>query len=72
MDDIPMPAIKVIKGPLAGKAFPLNQCDVFIFGRSTKVHCSLPGDNTISRYHFLLEVNGADCFVRDLRYTCMM
>ena len=61
-----MPAIKVIKGPLAGKVFPLNQCDVFIFGRSTKVHCSLPGDNTISRYHFLLEINGPDCIARDL------
>ena len=61
-----MPVIKVIKGPLAGKHFPLDRCDVFIFGRSAKVHCSLPGDNTISRYHFLVEVNGPDCFLRDL------
>jgi len=58
--------LKVTKGPMQGREFVFDQHDVFIFGRHPDCHCCLPDDPTISRRHFLLEVNPPDCQIRDL------
>jgi DNA-directed RNA polymerase subunit RPC12/RpoP len=40
--------------------------DTFIFGRMDDCHVCLPGDNLLSRHHFILEVNPPDARLRDL------
>lgn len=65
--------LKVTGGPLyeaskatGGKSFPFDEPDIFIFGRALDAHCSLPSDLTISRHHFMLEINPPDCTLTDL------
>lgn len=65
-----MPAqvtVQVSEGPLKGKVFSFDEHDTFIFGRAPDCHARLPEDDrTVSRHHFILEVNPPDACVRDL------
>jgi len=58
---------KVVAGPLRGKRFVFTEHDTLIFGRAPECHARLPAnDLTVSRHHFLLEVNPPDARLRDL------
>ena len=58
--------LKAIKGPAEGRSFVFEDPDIFVFGRALEAHCSLPSDLTISRRHFMLEVQPPDCLLTDL------
>ena len=59
--------LEVVRGPLAPRVFSFEQPDTLIFGRAPDCHVPLPTrDDTVSRYHFLLEVNPPDARLRDL------
>ncbi len=53
-------------GPQSGRAFTFDHHDTFIVGRGEDVHFRLPDDPSLSRKHFLLEVNPPLCRLRDL------
>ena len=57
---------KATEGPAEGRSFSFDRPDIFIFGRALDAHCSVPSDGTISRRHFMLEVNPPDCVLTDL------
>ena len=59
--------LEVTRGPIRGKRFVFEAHDTFLFGRAQDCHARLPEeDATVSRHHFLLEVNPPDARVRDL------
>src|SRR3972149_12143583 len=59
--------IEVVRGPLAGRVFSFDRHDTLIFGRSPDGHACLPTeDETVSRHHFLLEVNPPEARLQDL------
>jgi serine/threonine protein kinase len=59
--------LKVVAGPIAGRAFSFDGHDTLLFGRSPDCHAELPEDDTTaSRHHFLLEVNPPQARLRDL------
>ncbi len=59
--------LEVMVGPIRGKQYVFEQHDTFIFGRASDCHARLPEeDATVSRHHFLLEVNPPDARVQDL------
>lgn len=58
--------LDVMKGPQAGTRFQFDRHDTFMIGRSPKVHLHIPDDPYFSRYHFMIEVNPPECFLRDL------
>jgi eukaryotic-like serine/threonine-protein kinase len=58
--------LTVTAGPHAGRAFAFDQHDTFLVGRGEDVHFRLPDDPTLSRKHFLLEVNPPLCRLQDL------
>ena len=59
--------LEVVAGPLRGKRFVFTEHDTLIFGRAPECHARLPAnDLTVSRHHFLLEVNPPDARLRDL------
>lgn len=58
--------LEITQGPMKGKAFSFEEHDIFLFGRSTNCHVSLPHDPYVSRHHFLLEANPPDARIRDL------
>jgi eukaryotic-like serine/threonine-protein kinase len=58
--------LEVIKGAIREKEFLFEEHDTFVFGREPDCQACLPGDNFVSRHHFLLEVNPPDACVRDL------
>lgn len=57
----------VEKGPEKGRVFTFDEHDTFIFGRAPNCHIRMPGeDATVSRHHFILEVDPPDGRLRDL------
>jgi hypothetical protein len=59
--------LKVVAGPLEGRAFVSERHDLLLFGRAEDCNARLPEDDTgVSRQHFLVEVNPPDVMVRDL------
>ncbi len=59
--------LEVTQGPLKGEIFTFDKHDVFLFGRGVDCHARLPeADPTVSRHHFLLEVNPPRIRIRDL------
>lgn len=59
--------LKAIEGPVQGRTFAFDEHDTFIFGRAEDCHVQLPEqDTTVSRHHFILEVNPPDARIRDL------
>jgi serine/threonine protein kinase len=59
--------LAVTAGPHAGQSFAFEQHDTFLVGRGEDVHFRLPDDQTLSRKHFLLEVNPPLCRIEDLK-----
>jgi len=59
--------LAVTAGPHAGQSFAFDQHDTFLVGRGEGVHFRLPDDQTLSRKHFLLEVNPPLCRIEDLK-----
>ncbi|VTR99176.1 FHA domain-containing protein [Tuwongella immobilis] len=59
--------LQVIEGPHKDKFFDFRSHDLFLVGRSTRAHFSLPAsDPFISRFHFVLELNDPLCRLVDL------
>src|SRR5438874_13752727 len=58
--------LTVTAGPHVGRAFAFDQHDTFLVGRGEDVHFRLPDDPSLSRKHFLLEVNPPLCRLQDL------
>ena len=62
-----MPAkvtFSVTKGGLAGKKFIYGEKEALILGRQEECAIALP-ENTVSRYHCMIEVNPPEVTVRD-------
>ena len=60
------PLLIVHTGPMKGKSFVFDEHDTFLFGRMSDCHACLPEDKSVSRHHFILEVNPPDARVSDL------
>lgn len=59
--------LEVKTGFMAGKRFEFDEHDTFVFGRASVCHIQMPReDDTVSRHHFILEVNPPDAVLRDL------
>jgi serine/threonine-protein kinase len=59
--------LTVMEGPHAGKAFRFNEHANFIVGRAPHAHFRFDeADNTVSRHHFLVEVNPPLCRLLDM------
>lgn len=59
--------LNVIRGPFKDRVFTFEEHDAFVFGRSPDLPAGLSDDDpTISRYHFILEVNPPLARIRDL------
>ena len=62
--------LTVIDGPHRGSAFEFVEHDAFLVGRSPEVQFRLPlRDKTLSRVHFLVEVNPPSCRLMDMAST---
>jgi serine/threonine-protein kinase len=59
--------LTVQAGPQVGRAFVFDDHDTFLVGRGEDVHFRLPDDPSMSRKHFLLEVNPPLCRLHDLK-----
>ncbi|MFM1801780.1 MAG: Serine/threonine-protein kinase StkP [Planctomycetota bacterium] len=60
-------SLKVVEGPHEGLCFEFENHDNFIVGRSPKAHFRLPAkDKTLSRFHFMVEVNPPFCRLIDM------
>ncbi len=59
--------LTVIEGPHSGQAYEFREHDTFIVGRSKDAHFRLPiKDKTLSRFHFMVEVNPPCCRLMDM------
>jgi serine/threonine-protein kinase len=57
----------VTEGPHRGQAFEFREHDTFMVGRSKDAHFRLPfKDKTLSRFHFMVEVNPPSCRLMDM------
>jgi eukaryotic-like serine/threonine-protein kinase len=62
--------LTVVEGPHKGSAFEFLEHDAFLVGRSPEVQFRLPlRDKTLSRVHFLIEVNPPSCRLMDMAST---
>ena len=62
--------LTVDRGPHQGSAFEFLEHDAFLVGRSPEVQFRLPlRDKTLSRVHFLVEVNPPSCRLMDMAST---
>ncbi len=62
--------LTVTEGPHRGSAFEFSDHDAFLVGRSPEVQFRLPlRDKTLSRVHFLVEVNPPSCRLMDMAST---
>ena len=59
--------LTVSAGPHLGQSFAFEQHDTFLVGRGEDVHFRLPDDPSLSRKHFLVEVNPPLCRIQDLK-----
>jgi serine/threonine protein kinase len=59
--------LTVQAGPQVGRSFVFADHDTFLVGRGEDVHFRLPDDPSMSRKHFLLEVNPPLCRIQDLK-----
>jgi eukaryotic-like serine/threonine-protein kinase len=59
--------LTVTEGPHQGQVFEFREHDTFIVGRSKDAHFRLPiKDKTLSRFHFMVEVNPPCCRLMDM------
>src|SRR3954447_13837499 len=60
-------SLTVTEGPHEGRAFEFRDHDTFIVGRSKDAQFRLPfKDKTLSRVHFMVEVNPPRCRLMDM------
>lgn len=59
-------SLTITSGPMADKMFTFDEHDTLLGGRLPDCHICLPDDRSVSRHHFLLEVNPPDARIRDL------
>jgi serine/threonine-protein kinase len=59
--------LTVHAGPHTGESFEFTEHDTFMVGRGEDVHFRLPDDPSMSRKHFLLEINPPLCRLHDLK-----
>ena len=57
--------LTITAGPMNGKMFVFDEHETFLFGRMADCHICLPEDKTVSRHHFLLEINPPQVRIRD-------
>jgi serine/threonine-protein kinase len=63
----PRVSLTVTAGPQQGRVFPFTGHTAFLVGRSRRADMQLPAaDDTVSRLHFLVEINPPHCRVTDL------
>ncbi len=63
-------ALTVKEGPHQGREFEFDEHDTFIVGRSARAQFRLPlKDASLSRIHFMVEVNPPQCRLTDLGST---
>lgn len=55
-----------VAGPLTGRSFEYADRDVFVFGRGSDCHASVPDDPYLSRHHFVIDLSPPLAVVRDL------
>ena len=58
--------LTVVAGRKQGELFVFDQHDTLLFGRMDDCQISLPDDQQVSRYHFILEANPPVARLRDL------
>jgi len=58
--------IKIITGPLSGKEMIFDRYETIMLGRLPECHISISDDQSISRYHFMLEINPPLAKLKDL------
>jgi hypothetical protein len=58
--------LTITEGAKKGEIIIFEEHDTLLFGRHEDCRVCLPGDNYISRHHFILEVNPPDARIRDL------
>lgn len=61
--------LEVIEGSQAGARFVFDRHDTFMVGRSKRTQFTISGDRFFSRFHFMIEANPPECFLRDLGST---
>jgi pSer/pThr/pTyr-binding forkhead associated (FHA) protein len=63
--------LEMLSGPQKGKNFVFERPEAFVIGRkkNERVQFRIPRDRYLSRYHMLIEVNRAECLLRDLGST---
>ena len=62
--------LTVVEGPHSGSRFEFRDHDAFLVGRSPEVQFRLPlRDKSLSRVHFLVEVNPPSCRLMDMAST---
>jgi serine/threonine-protein kinase len=62
--------LSVQEGPHQGREFEFREHDSFIVGRSTRAQFRLPlKDSSLSRVHFMVEINPPQCRLTDLGST---
>lgn len=58
--------LSISEGAEQGEVFVFDKHDTLLFGRMEDCQVCLPDDTTLSRHHFILEVNPPDARIRDL------
>jgi hypothetical protein len=58
--------LSVVEGEMTGRQYVFDRHDMFLFGRSVTCRHSLPGDEYLSRHHFLLRTCPPDAWISDL------
>ncbi len=58
--------VEIIEGSCRGQRFEFEEQDTFMIGRAPDCHCVVVGDNTFSRHHLFLEINGSNVMLKDL------
>jgi len=63
--------LEVVRGAQKGKRFEFDRHSTFMVGRAEdrRVQFRIPNDRHFSRFHFMVEVNPPECFLRDLGST---
>lgn len=61
--------LHVTEGPHQGREYVFDRHDTFVVGRSPQVHLPVPDDRSLSREHFLIEINPPSCYLKDMGST---
>lgn len=59
-------SIDITEGSCKGQRFTFEEQDAFMIGRAADCRCMIKGDDTFSRHHLILEINGPNVTLKDL------